>query len=189
MTDFIDPAFDRGALNSYQGYSLQGFSSGVFKISFHSTHVQRHEYYAVNPKRDLEAYRRQRDRSHLILKDHFDRVDYLWANHCWDKIFRVHRKGNPNETADNAHILASWRRQRVVLLFGTLEHEWELPLPVVHSLRAATGPRKGAASVFHEYMAAYQHDWVPAVFKEADYKRGYRNPADRVFEGGVSFDF
>ena len=114
--------------------------------------------------------------SHLApgctVKDHFDRVDCLRNSYSWDKIFRVHRKDNPNETADNAHILASWCRQRVVLLFGTLEHEWELPLPVVHSLQAATGPRKGAASVFHEYMAAYQHDWVPAVFKEADYKQG-----------------
>ena len=63
MNNYTDPNFTPEALESFQGYSLQAFASGRIKLSFHRTHTQRNEYYADRPKRDAEAYHRQRRRS------------------------------------------------------------------------------------------------------------------------------
>ena len=61
MTKYIDPKLSQEALETYQGYSLQVFTSGRIKLSFHKSHKDRVEYYAVKPKRSREAYKRQYD--------------------------------------------------------------------------------------------------------------------------------
>ena len=63
MTKYFDPDLSQETLESYRGYSLQVFASGRIKLSFHRSHMDRIEYYAANPKRSLEAYKRQYDRS------------------------------------------------------------------------------------------------------------------------------
>ena len=63
MTKYFDPDLSEEILETYQGYSLQVFASGRSKLSFHRSHKDRAEYYAVKPKRFREAYRRQYDRS------------------------------------------------------------------------------------------------------------------------------
>ncbi len=51
MTKYIDPKLSQETLETYQGYSLQVFTSGRIKLSFHKSHKDRVEYYAVKPKR------------------------------------------------------------------------------------------------------------------------------------------
>ena len=63
MTKYIDPKLSQDALETYQGYSIQVFTSGRIKLSFHKSHKDRVEYYAVKPKRSREAYKSQYDRS------------------------------------------------------------------------------------------------------------------------------
>ena len=57
MTNYIDPKLSQESLETYQGYSLQVFTSGRIKLSFHKSHKDRVEYYAVKPKRSREAYK------------------------------------------------------------------------------------------------------------------------------------
>ena len=59
MTKYIDPKLSQEALETYQGYSLQVFTSGRIKLSFHKSHKShkyRVEYYAECPRRFKEAY-------------------------------------------------------------------------------------------------------------------------------------
>ena len=51
MTKYFDPNLSPEILESYRGYSLQVFASRRIKLSFHKSHNDRAEYYAVRPKR------------------------------------------------------------------------------------------------------------------------------------------
>ena len=71
----FDQNLTQETLETYQGYSLQVFTSGRIKLSFHRSHKDRVEYYGECPKRFKEAYAKQRDRSRAYLPDHFDLVE------------------------------------------------------------------------------------------------------------------
>jgi hypothetical protein len=60
MNKYYDPNLSQETLETYQGYSLQVFTSGRIKLSFHITHRHRNEYYAVRPNRFREAYAKLR---------------------------------------------------------------------------------------------------------------------------------
>jgi hypothetical protein len=60
---FHESLFELQSLTALQGYSLQVFASGRIKLTFSDAGTQRYEYYADWPKRDTEAYHRQRKRS------------------------------------------------------------------------------------------------------------------------------
>ena len=62
MTKYIDPKLSKDALETYQSYSLQVFTSGRIKLSFHKNHKDSVEYYAAKPKRSREAYKRRYNR-------------------------------------------------------------------------------------------------------------------------------
>ena len=174
MTDYIDPHFTPAGLSTYQGYHLQVFCSGRAKLSLQTEGRQKLDYYADRPKRDREAYRRQRVRSGEALHDHFARVDALLAQ--WERsyVYRVHVKGNNNKTADNAHIVVSQYASSIWVVFDAVLHEWEVPGVVVRTLISGQGPRTGQASLFHEYMPSYEHDWQSASFAGDLYTKGLR---------------
>ena len=178
MTKYIDPKFSQEALETYQGYSLQVFTSGRIKLSFHKSHKDRVEYYAVKPKRSREAYKRQYDRSALTKPEHYQLVEELLAEHPNSLIYRLHLKGDINATADNAHVLVPIGKGLLHLVLGSLTHQWHLPTQVINALLTASGPKKGRSAIFNEYMASYQHDWEDMTFTEQDYRDGYR--ADTV---------
>jgi len=178
MTKYIDPKLSQESLETYQGYSLQVFTSGRIKLSFHKSHKDRVEYYAVKPKRSREAYKRQYDRSALTKPEHYQLIEELLAEHPNSLIYRMHLKGDINATADNAHVLVPTDKGLLHLVLGSLTHQWHLPTQVINALLTATGPKKGRSAIFNEYMASYQHDWVDMTFTEQDYRDGYR--ADTV---------
>ena len=174
MTKYFDPDLSQETLETYQGYSLQVFASGRIKLSFHRSHKDRAEYYAVKPKRFREAYRRQYDRSASAMPEHYRLIEQLLAEHPESLVYRVHRKGDSNATADNAHVIVLKEKRRLHVLLGTLHHRWELPGPVLDALLTARGPRRGSPAIFNEYMASYQHDWEDVSFREQDYGEAYR---------------
>ena len=178
MTKYIDLKLSQETLETYQGYSLQVFTSGRIKLSFHKSHKDRVEYYAVKPKRSREAYKRQYDRSALTKPEHYQLIEELLAEHPNSLIYRVHLKGDINATADNAHVLVPTDKGLLHLVLGSLTHQWHLPTQVINALLTATGPKKGRSAIFNEYMASYQHDWEDVTFTEQDYRDGYR--ADTV---------
>ena len=178
MTKYIDPKLSQESLETYQGYSLQVFTSGRIKLSFHKSHKDRVEYYAVKPKRSREAYKRQYDRSALTKPEHYQLIEELLAEHPNSLIYRVHLKGDINATADNAHVLVPTDKGLLHLVLGSLTHQWQLPTQVINALLTASGPKKGRSAIFNEYMASYQNDWVDIIFTEQDYRDGYR--ADTV---------
>ena len=178
MTKYIDPKLSQKILETYQGYSLQVFTSGRIKLSFHKSHKDRVEYYAVKPKRSREAYKRQNDRSATAKPEHYQLIEELLAEHPNSLIYRVHLKGDINATADNAHVLVPIGKGLLHLVLGSLTHQWHLPTQVINALLTASGPKKGRSAIFNEYMASYQHDWVDMTFTEQDYRDGYR--ADTV---------
>jgi hypothetical protein len=178
MTKYIDPKLSQESLETYQGYSLQVFTSGRIKLSFHKSHKDRVEYYAVKPKRSREAYKRQYDRSALTKPEHYLLIEELLAEYPNSLIYRVHLKGDINATADNAHVLVPIDKGLLHLVLGSLTHQWQLPTQVINALLIASGPKKGRSAIFNEYMASYQHDWVDIIFTEQDYRDGYR--ADTV---------
>ena len=174
MTKYIDPKLSQETLETYQGYSLQVFTSGRIKLSFHKSHKDRVEYYAVKPKRSREAYKRQYDRSALTKPEHYQLIEELLAEHPNSLIYRVHLKGDINATADNAHVFVLTEKKHLHVLLDTLTHQWQLPTQVINALLTASGPKKGRSAIFNEYMASYQHDWVDMTFTEQDYRDGYR---------------
>ena len=178
MTKYIDPKLSQEILETYQGYSLQVFTSGRIKLSFHKSHKDRVEYYAVKPKRSREAYKRQYNRSALTKPEHYQLMEELLAEHPNSLIYRVHLKGDINATADNAHVFVLTEKKHLYMLLDTLTHQWHLPAKVINALLTASGPKKGRSAIFNEYMASYQHDWVDMSFTEQDYRDGYR--ADTV---------
>ena len=156
MTKYFDPDLSQETLETYQGYSLQVFASGRIKLSFHRSHKDRAEYYAVKPKRYREAYRRQYDRSASSMSEHYRLIEQPLAEHPTSLIYRVHRKGDGNATADNAHVIVLMEKKRLHVLLGTLHHRWELPVPVLTALLTARGAKRGSPAIFNEYMASYQ---------------------------------
>ena len=174
MTKYFDPDLSEEILETYQGYSLQVFASGRIKLSFHRSHKDRAEYYAVKPKRFREAYRRQYDRSASAMPEHYRLIEQLMAEHPESLVYRVHRKGDGNASADNAHVIVLIEKRLLHVLLGTLHHRWELPVQVLKALLSARGPRRGSPAIFNEYMASYQHDWEDVSFREQDYGEGYR---------------
>ncbi len=120
MTKYFDPDLSEEILETYQGYSLQVFASGRSKLSFHRSHKDRAEYYAVKPKRFREAYRRQYDRSASSMSEHYHLIEQLLAEHPESLVYRVHRKGDSNATADNAHVIVLMEKRRIHVLLGTL---------------------------------------------------------------------
>jgi len=174
MTKYFDPDLSEEILETYQGYSLQVFASGRIKLSFHRSHKDRAEYYAVRPKRSGEAYKRQYDHSASAMPEHYRLLEQLLAEHPESLVYRVHRKGDSNATADHAHVIVLVEKRRLHVLLGTLHHRWELPVPVLDALLTARGPRRGSPAIFNEYMASYQHDWEDVSFREQDYGEGYR---------------
>ena len=96
MNKYYDPNLSQKTLETYQGYSLQVFTSGRIKLSFHITHRHRNEYYAVRPTRFREAYAKQHQRSHLEYPEHFALVSDMLACCPNTLIHRVHLKGDNN---------------------------------------------------------------------------------------------
>ena len=152
------------------------FVSGRIKLSFHRSHTDRAEYYAVRPKRSGEAYGRQSARSASAMPEHYRLVEELLAEHPEGLVHRVHVKGDSNATADNAHVIVLTEKRRLNVLLGTLHHRWELPVPVLNALLTARGPRRGSPAIFNEYVSTYEHDWEDLTFREQDYGEGYREP-------------
>ena len=190
MKDFYNPSFELEALSELQGYSLQVFASGRVKLSFHNSHIQRYEYYAEWPKRDTEAFARQRKRSEEWCAHHFDLVDTLRSQWECRAILRVHLKGDNNKTADNAHVLMSCSQNLCVVVLSGLVHFWEIPTDVIQGFWGRQGAQKGVPSIFNEYMPSFEHDWSESHFCEDDYKKGYRNPARHAVPSGDSdFNF
>ena len=126
MTKYFDPDLSEEILETYQGYSLQVFASGRIKLSFHRSHKERAEYYAVRPKRSREAYRRQYDRSAVTMPEHYRLVEELLAEHPEGLVHRVHVKGDSNATAENANVIVLVEKRSLHVLLGML------PLSLIH---------------------------------------------------------
>lgn len=158
---FHSSVFTLDFLETVQGYSLQAFASGRFKLSFQTPSKSRAEYYGVVPKRDREAYQRQRLRSLESSSDHFFLVDSILLERPSARIYRLHEKTNSNDTADNAHILLDIDQHEACVVLGDVLHVWSLPPEVVADVIRAQGARSGEASVFNEYLLTYEHGWTP----------------------------
>ena len=169
MNKYYDPKLSQETLETYQGYSLQVFTSGRIKLSFHVTHRHRNEYYAVRPNRFREAYAKQHQRSQLAYPEHFGLVSDILATCPNTLIHRVHLKGDNNATVDHAHALTHISGKTCHVVLNTLHHAWELPTEAVQASHLRGGPKVGAASIFNQYMPSYEHDWMDAVFGDADY--------------------
>ena len=176
MNQHYDPKVSIETLMSYQGYSLQVFTSGRIKLSFHITHSSRVEYYCVCPKRHRESYARQKTRSGANIPDHFALTDHVLDAAPHSLIYRVHLKADNNATADNAHVIADADQALCHVILGVLHHQWELPQATLQALLSRTGPRRGAAACFNEYIPSYDHDWGDAFFTIGDYAQGHRPP-------------
>ena len=174
MAQYIHPQFTPEILTTYQGYHLQIFSSGRAKVTLQGEGRSQVHYYAEAPKRDKEAYQRQKVRSHPLVPDHFTLVDHYLTSVEGVVVFRLHLRGNNNATADNAHLLATRYDTCAWLIFDSIVHEWDLPVQALGALLVGTGPKTGAPSVFHEFVPTYEHDWEDATFSLDQYKRGYR---------------
>jgi|GEM_PF-222182 hypothetical protein len=184
MTKYFDQKLSQDALETYQGYSLQVFTSGRFKLSFHITHAQRVEYYGECPKRYRTAYENQHSRSHQNMAEHFEIVADVLAASPHSLVHRVHLKGDNNATADNAHIVTDTDASTCHVILSSLHHQWHLPDEVIQALLSASGPRKGAASCFNEYMPSYEHDWQDIEFEMTDWHKGYRSPCKAQANNG-----
>ena len=176
MNTYDDPNLSPQILQTYQGYSLQVFTSGRIKMSFHVSHTHRVEYYGECPKRFHEAYARQAQRSHHVMPKHFACVDAMLEGSPYSRIHRVHLKADNNATADNAHIITDTEQEICHVVLGSLHHQWELLKSVIQALLSRSGPRRGAPSCFNEYMPSYDHDWEDATFTLQHYQVGYRDP-------------
>ena len=105
MNKYYDHNLSQETLETYQGYSLQVFTSGRIKLSFHITHRHRNEYYAVRPNRFREAYAKQHQRSQLEYAEHFALLSDILERCPNTLIHIVHLKGDNNATVDHAHAL------------------------------------------------------------------------------------
>ena len=143
MNKHIDPNLSPETLQTYQGYSLQVFSSGRIKLSFHRSHKDRVEYYGECPKRHRDAYTNQHNRSVLALPQHFALVDDLLLRCPHSLIHRLHLKGDNNATADNAHVITDTDDKTCHVVLNTVHHQWALPAAVVHEMLSRSGPKRG----------------------------------------------
>ncbi|CUH60620.1 hypothetical protein [Thalassobacter stenotrophicus] len=173
---FYDQNLSPEKLATYQGYSLQVFTSGRIKLSFHHSHTDRVEYYADRPKRHREAYARQVTRSATGMPDHYALTEQVLSTCPYSLTYRVHLKRDNNATADNAHVIVDTETDLCHVILSGLHHQWVLPSAVCQALLERSGPRKGAAACFNEYLKAYDHDWQDATFGLTDYREGYRTP-------------
>lgn len=174
---FFDQNLSLEALEHYQGYSLQVFTSGRIKLTFHRSHTNRVEYYADCPKRDREAYARQVKRSAIAMPEHYAVTEPLLSSAPATLTYRVHLKRDNNATADNAHVIFDTETDSCHVILNDLHHRWILPGAVCQALLARSGPRKGSPACFNEYLRAYDHDWQDATFGLTDYQEGYRAPS------------
>lgn len=170
MTDFIRPEFSSENLPNYIGYHVQIFQAGRAKISLQTESMKKHEFFACLPKRDRQAYARQKTRSQRSIPDHFRAVDGVLGELPDARIFRLHQKGNNNHTADNAHLLVSMEQSAMWLIMAEIVHRWDLIPALAHVLVEGKGKRVGEASVFNEYMPTYEHDWEDTEFRLEDYR-------------------
>ena len=127
MNKYDDPNLSPQTLQTYQGYSLQVFTSGRIKLSFHISHTHRVEYYGECPKRFREAYARQSQRSLQVMPEHFACVDAILDGSPYSLIHWVHLKADNNATADNAHIVTDTEQEICHVILGSLHHQWGLP--------------------------------------------------------------
>ena len=123
MNTYDDPNLSPQILQTYQGYSLQVFTSGRIKMSFHVSHAHRVEYYGECPKRFHEAYARQAQRSHHVMPKHFACVDAMLEGSPYSRIHRVHLKADNNATADNAHIVTDTEQEICHVVLGCLHRQ------------------------------------------------------------------
>ncbi len=181
MKIFIHEDFTLAKLPSFVGYHLQIFTSGRVKISLQHTGTRKTDYFASAPKRDREGYLRQKARSQDLAQRHFEIVDNLLASFPDARVFRVHGKGDANDTADNAHVVASIREESVWVVMSTVVHKWRVPKDHICELLQGTGPRSGHPSVFNQYMSCIEHDWDDAEFDQSDYRTRPRSyyPTER----------
>ena len=170
LNKYYDPNLSQETLETYQGYSLQVFSSGRIKLSFHFTHGHRNEYYAVRPNRFREANVKQHQRSQLAYPEHFELVSDILATCPNTLIHRVHLKGDNNATVDHAHALTDISGKTYHVVLNTLHHASELPTEAVQAVHLRGGPKVGAASILNEYMPSYEHDLMGTVFCDADFR-------------------
>ena len=175
MNKYYDSNLTQETLETYQGYSLQVFTSGRIKLSFHITHRHRNECYAVRPNRFREAYAKQQYRSHVEYPEHFAMVSDILATSTNTLIHRVHLKGDNNATVDHAHALTDISGKTCHVVLNTLHHAWELPTKAVQAVHLRGGPKVGTTSIFNQYMPSYEHDWMDAVFGAADYRNSTSN--------------
>jgi hypothetical protein len=174
MIEHIRPEFTPGTLPTFNGYHLQIFGAGRAKISLQTVTMKKNEFFASRPKKDREAFKRQKARSMVAVPDHYAAVDQILSDHPDAKVFRLHEKGNNNATADNAHLLASLEEASLWLVMSGVVHKWALTTLLVHVLLEGKGKRVGEASIFNEYVPTQEHDWQDATFEMADYAKGFR---------------
>ena len=125
MTKYIDPKLSQEALETYQGYSLQVFTSGRIKRCFHSSHIERIEYSAHKVKNSWTAYRRQCDRSALAKPKDYQFKEALLQKHPNCRFYRSHQKVDINATTDNANVLVLIEKKHLHVLFAELQHRYQ----------------------------------------------------------------
>ena len=91
MNKYYDPKLSQVTLETYQGYSLQVFTSGRIKLFYHITHRHRNEHYALRPNRFREAYAKQHQRSQQEYPEHFALVSDILASSCENRRTLSHR--------------------------------------------------------------------------------------------------
>ncbi|APO88107.1 hypothetical protein [Marivivens sp. JLT3646] len=175
MTQYIHPQFTPEILTTYQGYHLQIFSSGRAKVTLQGEGRSQVHYYAEAPKRDKEAYQRQKVRTGQVLRDHYRIVEQLLETLPDGRVLRFYEQSNRNNTADNAHMVVSIEKDCLWLVMAEVVHTWHLPSLLAQLLLMGQGPKKGVASVFNEYMASLEHDWEDAMFEVDHYQYGVRD--------------
>ena len=174
MTDYIHPQFTPEGLPTFVGYHLQIFTAGRAKISLQYEGAKKLNYFASCPKKDRQALARQKGRTGRLITDHYRLIDMLLDDVPDGRVLRVYLSGNTNKTADNAHVVVSIEQSCLWLILSEMVHQWVLPTPLAHIVLAGGGPKRGASSVFNEYMSSLEHDWQNATFEIDDYKSGLR---------------
>ena len=174
MTDYIHPQFTPEGLPTFVGYHLQIFTAGRAKISLQYEGAKKLNYFASCPKKDRQAFARQKGRTGRLLTDHYRLIDMLLKDLPDGRVLRVYQSGNTNKTADNAHVVVSIEQSCLWLILSEMVHQWCLPTPLAHIVLAGRGPKQGVSSVFNEYMSSLEHDWQNATFEIDDYKSGLR---------------
>jgi hypothetical protein len=175
MTQYIHPQFTPEILTTYQGYHLQIFSSGRAKVTLQGEGRSQVHYYAEAPKRDREAFTRQKARTGQVLRDHYRIVEQLLETLPDGRVLRFYEQSNRNNTADNAHMVVSIERECLWLVMAEVVHTWHLPSLLAQLLLMGQGPKKGVPSVFNEYMSSLEHDWEDAMFEVDHYRYGVRD--------------